>query len=77
MAVVILLIVGALSVILYTKTRRPKLTAVVNGFFGLVSLFVGQLISVGSLSEVNFFNTALSVISGIPGGILVAFLSFV
>lgn len=77
MAYIVILLLGLLSVFLYTRTRRPKLTAVMNGFAGLATLFIGQLIAVGDLSEVNFCNTALSVITGIPGGVLVAFLNLV
>lgn len=77
MAYIVIIMLGILSVFLYTRTRKPKLTAVMNGLAGLASLFAGQLIANGDLSEINFCNTALSVITGIPGGVLVAFLNLV
>ena len=77
MAIIILMFFGLFSVILFSYTGRPKLAAVINGLLGVAALILTQLLAYGDLARVNFCNTALSVITGIPGAILTLIFSVI
>lgn len=57
---------------IYIRTKRPKLYALLGALSGALGLIV---FSVFAGFEVNFFNSALSVVLGIPGAVTVWIIS--
>lgn len=60
---------AVLMAALYTRTAHPKLYAFFNTAVGTLSLIASEMMFSGELSGLTFYNTALSVIFGVPGTI--------
>lgn len=61
---------AVLMAALYGKTAHPKLYAFINAGTGVLSLAASQLYSGGGIESITPYNTALSVILGVPGTVL-------
>ena len=57
---------GVIMAVLYSKTAHPELYAFINIAAGAGSLVLSGY-AAGSLSGINTFSAAVSVILGIPG----------
>ncbi len=68
--IVILCAAAVIMAYIYSKTAHPKLYAFINICAGASSLILAEVLSNHSLERVTVFNTALSVILGVPGTIL-------
>ena len=71
MAETVILCAGAVIMAgFYSRTEHPELYAFINICAGASSLILAEILKNNSLEGINFFNTALSVILGVPGTIL-------
>lgn len=70
--IVILCVMGVIMCEVYSRTKHPKLYALLNTAAGVGSLFLWQFFS--DCVCINNFNSAVSGILGIPGVILCALL---
>ena len=59
---------------IYIRTKRPKLYALLGALSGGLGL---AAVSVLGEIEVNFFNSALSAVLGLPGAVMVWIISVV
>lgn len=74
--ILILCAFGAIVTEIYVRTRRPKLYAFLNSAAGIGSMLLIQYITEGGFA-VNAYNSALSAILGVPGGVLLFILNIV
>ncbi len=68
--IIILSILGILMAELYTRTKRPKLYALLNTSLGGIALAFVQAVS-GGMIIIDSYNAAFSAILGLPGAVLV------
>jgi len=74
MAEIVILCVLAIAMgEIYSRTKRPKLYALLNTAAGAGSLILSQLIINGGIC-LNSYNCAFSGILGIPGTVLISLL---
>lgn len=59
---------------IYIRTKRPKLYALIGALSGGLGL---AALSVFGETEVNFFNSALSAVLGLPGAAMIWIISLV
>lgn len=71
--IIVIGIAGLIMCEIYSRTKRPKLYALLNTAAGAGSLLLWQFLSGGTVC-INNFNSAVSGILGIPGVILCALL---
>ncbi len=70
--IIVLCVMGVIMCEIYSRTKRPKLYALLNTAAGAGGLFLLQLFLDGVY--INNFNSAISGILGVPGVILCALL---
>ena len=61
---------AVIMAVLYGRTSHPKLYAFFNSAAGVLSLAAWQIYSGGGAEGITPYNTALSVILGVPGTLL-------
>lgn len=71
--ILILCAAAVLMACIYSRTKHPKLYAFINICAGASSLILSEILMHSSLENINFYNTALSVILGVPGTLLHGF----
>lgn len=60
---------------IYSRTKKPKLYALLNTSAGVGVLLLARILINGGIC-INNFSCALSGILGVPGAILVSFIEF-
>ena len=68
--VIIICIAALVMTEVYSRTVHPCLYAFFNTAAGAVSLAVSEMFMSGSLGGIDLYNSALSVILGLPGTVL-------
>ncbi|MBQ3841198.1 MAG: hypothetical protein II820_00760 [Ruminiclostridium sp.] len=63
-------VIAVIMAVLYGRTAHPKLYAFFNAASGVLSLAASQIYSGGGPGTLTPYNTALSVVLGVPGTVL-------
>lgn len=61
---------------IYIRTKRPKLYALLGALSGGLGLVALSFLS-GGKPEINFLNSALSAVLGIPGAVMIWIISVI
>ncbi len=78
MAEIILICIAALIMAaVYSGSRHPKMYAFINTAAGVLSLAASEMLFSGNLNGINYYNTALSAILGVPGTLLHALIKLI
>ena len=78
MSEIILICVSAVIVaVIYSRSRCPKLYALINTAAGILSLAACEMLFTGNLNGIDIWDTALSAILGVPGTMLHALLKLI
>ncbi len=78
MAEIILICVAAVVMaVIYSRSECPKLYAFLNTAAGVLSLTACEMLFKGNLESIDIWDTALSVILGVPGTMLHALLKLI
>ena len=68
--ITVICILTVLMAVLYGRTAHPKLYAFFNAVSGVLSLAASQIYFGGGIETITPYNTALSVVLGVPGTVL-------
>ncbi len=68
--ITVICILAVFVAVLYGKTAHPKLYAFLNAAAGVLSLAASQIYFGSGPENITPYNTALSVILGVPGTVL-------